>query len=266
MRGYPIIIEVEIFRIDTTAKKTEKFKGYVAEEKPLYIFIKKIQYATIFCSPRDLKEMAVGHLLSEGVIKTVEEITEITFEEDGICHVNLKPTINLEARLGIAQRFSRIILSACGGPYRPQAIKQLKKIKSKITVKAETIQNCVINLNRIAETYRKTRGVHAAAIYEREGTLLAFAEDVGRHNAVDKVIGMCALKNMDFGQCFLVLSGRLTGDIVFKAARVGIPIIASIAAALDSGISIAKEANLTLIGFVSLKGMNVYTFPERILS
>lgn len=238
----------------------------MAEEKPFYIFIGKIQYATIFCSPRELKELAVGHLLSEGIIKTAEEIAEITFEKDSICHVSLKPTINLEARLGIAQRFSRIILSACGGPYQPQAIKQLKKIESKLTVKAETIQNCVINLNRIAETYRKTRGVHAAAIYNGEGTLLAFAEDVGRHNAVDKVIGVCALKRIDFSQCFLVLSGRLTGDIVLKAARVGIPIIASLSAALDSGITIAKKANLTLIGFVTVRGMKGYAFPERILS
>lgn len=257
---------MEIAKIDIAAKKTEKFKGYVAEEKPLHILIRKIQYATIFCSPRELKELVVGHLLSEGVIKTVDEITEITLEEDSICRVSLKPTINLESRLGLAQRFSRIILSACGGPYQPQAIKRLKKIESKLTVKAETIQNCVINLNRIAETYKKTRGVHAAAICNSEGALLAFAEDVGRHNAVDKVIGICALKNVDFSKCFLVLSGRLTGDIVLKAAKVGIPLIASLAAALDSGIAIAKKANLTLIGFVSIKGMNVYAFPERILS
>ncbi|MEM2937156.1 MAG: formate dehydrogenase accessory sulfurtransferase FdhD [Candidatus Bathyarchaeia archaeon] len=257
---------MNIVKIDIATKKAEKVVDYVAEEKPLHIFINKAHYATVFCSPKELKELAVGLLLSEGIIKTVEEIAEITFEESGICSVNLKPIINLEARLKITHRPSHIIPSVCGGPYQPQAIKQLKKIESTLKFKAETIQKCVNNLNSMAETFRKTGGVHAAAIYNGEGTLLALAEDVGRHNAVDKVIGACALKKVDFSQCFLTLSGRLTGDIVLKAARVGIPLIASLAAALDSGITIAKETNLTLIGFVRGKRMNVYTVPERILS
>lgn len=225
-----------------------------------------MQYATIFCSPKELKELAVGHLLSEGVIKTVEEIDEITIEKEMICHMNLKPTVNLKSRLKLVKHFSRVILSACGGPYQHQTSKKPRKIESKLTVKAETIQNCVNSLNRIAETFRKTGGVHAAAIYKRDGTLVAFAEDIGRHNAVDKVIGKCALEKIVFSECFLALSGRLTGDIVFKAAKVGLPIVASIAAALDSGIAIAKDANLTLIGFVRGKRMNVYNLPERILS
>jgi len=93
---------------------------------------------------------------------------------------------------------------------------------------------------------------------------VAFAEDVGRHNAVDKAIGIGALNETDFGECFLALSGRLTGDMALKAARVGLPIVASLAAAIDSGIAVAKDAGLTLIGFVRGKRMNIYNFPERI--
>ncbi|MEM3640747.1 MAG: formate dehydrogenase accessory sulfurtransferase FdhD [Candidatus Bathyarchaeia archaeon] len=256
---------MEVAKIDIAARKIEKVKDYVAEEKPLRIFINKTQYATIFCHPRELKELAVGHLLTEGIIKTVNDIAEITFEEGDICRVNLKPTVNLEARLKLAQRFSRIIPSACGGPYTPQALKRLKKVESKLFVKAETIQNCVNSLNHIAETFRKTGGVHAAAVYKADGTPLAFAEDVGRHNAVDKVIGKCALNGMPFNECFLALSGRLTADIVLKAARIGIPLIASLAAALDSGIEIAKKSNITLVGFVRGKRMNVYNALERIV-
>ncbi|MGQ9625230.1 MAG: formate dehydrogenase accessory sulfurtransferase FdhD, partial [Candidatus Bathycorpusculaceae bacterium] len=114
--------------------------------------------------------------------------------------------------------------------------------------------------------FRKTGGVHAASIYQDNGKLLAFAEDVGRHNAVDKAIGKCALNKIAFSQCFLALSGRLTGDIVLKATNVDIPVVASIAAALDSGIEIARKANLTLIGFVRGKRMNIYNAPDRILS
>ncbi|MCS7115181.1 MAG: formate dehydrogenase accessory sulfurtransferase FdhD [Nitrososphaerota archaeon] len=247
------------------SRRIEKVKDYVAEEKPLHIFVNRTQYATILCNPKELEELAVGHLLSEGIIKTVDEIAKITLEEGGMCHVNLKPQVNLEARLRFAQPFSRIILSACGGPYQPQAIRRIRKVGSKLAVKAATIQNCVNNLNHMAETFRKTGGVHAAAVYKADGTLVAFAEDVGRHNAVDKAIGKCALDRTPFNECFLALSGRLTADIVLKAARVGIPIVASLAAALDSGIEIAKKANITLVGFVRGRRMNVYNALERIV-
>ncbi len=256
------MLEVEIVKVDVSAKRAQKIPDYVAEEKPLHIFINKTHYATIFCSPTNMKELAVGHLLSEGIIKKVEEIEEIRFREENVCHVKLNSNVDLEKRLKLSKHFSRIILSACGGPYQPSG--RFPKIKSNLKVKAEVILDCVNRLNSIAETFRKTGGVHVAAIYKGDGSLLTFAEDVGRHNAVDKVIGIGALTKADFGECFLALSGRLTGDIVFKAAKIGLPIVASLAAALDSGIAIAEDAALTLIGFVRGKRMNVYTFSERI--
>jgi len=118
-----------------------------------------------------------------------------------------------------------------------------------MTVKAEIILNHVNRLNSIAETFRKTGGVHAAAIYKSDRNLVAFADDVDHHNAVDKVIGIGALNKADFGECFLALSGRLTSDIVLTVARVGLPIVASQAAATDSGVAVAKDTGLTLIGF-----------------
>ena len=256
---------LEIVKVDVSAKKVQKMKDYVAEEKPLHIFLNRIHYATILCSPTNLKELAVGHVLSDGIIKSIEEIEKISFKGEGVCHVKLKPNIDLEKRLKLSKHFSRIIFSVCGSPssYKPSL--RLPKIKSDLKAKAEIILNCVNSLNFIAETFRKTGGVHAAAIYKSDGTLVALAEDVGRHNAVDKVIGLGALNKTDFSECFLALSGRLTGDIVLKAARVGLPIVASLAAAIDSGIAVAKDAGLTLIGFVRGKRMNIYNFPERIL-
>jgi len=258
------MLKVEIVKVDVSAKKSQKMTDYVAEEKPHYIFLNKTHYATIFCSPTNLKELAVGHMLAEGIVKLVEEIEEIRLKQGGACHVTLKSNIDLEKRLKLLKPFSRVILSACGSPSPYQYSGRLPKITSRLKVKAEVILNSVNCLNSIAETFRKTGGVHAAAIYKSDGNLLAFAEDVGRHNAVDKVIGIAALNKTDFGECFLALSGRLTGDIVLKVASVGIPIIASLAAAIDSGIALAKDADLTLIGFVRGKRMNIYNFPERI--
>jgi FdhD protein len=238
----------------------------VAEEKPLHIFLNRVHYATIFSSPTNQKELVLGHLLSEGIIKSLEEIREIRLKDDDLCEVKLKPDVPLEKRLKLLKPLSRVILSACGSskPYRPSG--KFPKITSNIRLKAEVILKSVRNLNFVAETFRKTGGVHAAAIYGKGGNLLAFAEDIGRHNAVDKAIGMSFINKVDFSQCFLTLSGRLTGDIVLKAVRVGIPIVASLAAAVDSGITTAKAANLTLIGFVRGKRMNVYSAPKRILS
>jgi FdhD protein len=259
------MLEVEIVKVDVSAKKTRGMTDYVAEEKPLHIFVNKTHYATIFCSPSNLKELAVGHLLSEGIIESVEEIEEIRFKKEGACNVKLKPNVDLEKRLRLSKLVSRVTLSAYGSPSPYQLSTGLPKIKSNLTVKAEIILSCVNHLNSIAETFRKTGGVHAAAIYKSDGKLVAFAEDVGRHNTVDKVIGIGVLNKTDFSECFLALTARLTGDIASKATRVGLPIVASLAAAIDSGIAVAKDAGLTLIGFARGKHMNIYNFPERIL-
>lgn len=237
----------------------------MAEEVPIYIIINKKPYATIMCTPKDLKELVMGHLLSEGTVKAVEEIQEITIKEESVCHVKLKLGVDIESRLKLASRLYRVIPSACGGPYSPQILKRLKPVQSAVKVKAEIIQDRVKYLNRMAETFRKTGGVHVAAVYKADGNLVAIAEDVGRHNAVDKALGKAAMAKVAFSDCFLALSGRLTADIVLKAARIGVPIIASIAAALDSEIEIAKIAGLTLIGFVRGTRMNVYNAPERVL-
>jgi FdhD protein len=258
------MLKVEIVRVDVSAKEFQKMTDYVAEEKPLHIFLNRTYYATIFCSPSNLKELAVGHLLSEGIVKSISKIEEIRLRQGGACHVTLKPNISLEKRLKLLKPFSRVIPSACGSPSSYQYSERLPKIASHLKVKAEAILNSVNRLNSVAKIFRKTGGVHAAAIYKGDGKLLAFAEDVGRHNAVDKAIGIAALKKTDFSTCFLALSGRLTGDIVLKAARTGLPLISSLAAAIDSGISVAKETHLTLAGFVRGRRMNVYSFSERV--
>jgi formate dehydrogenase accessory protein FdhD len=257
------MLKVEITRIDVSTKKASKMSDYVAEEKPLNIFLNRTHYATIFCSPSNMKELVFGNVLSEGILKSIEEVVEITLNED-VCHINLRTDVDLEKRLKLLKNLSRIVLSACGskGPYHFSG--KLPQIESNLSVKAEVVLDCVNRLNLIGETFRKTGGVHVAAICKSDGTLVAFAEDVGRHIAVDKVIGMGAMNRTDFGDCFLALSGRLTGDLVSKAARVGLPIIASLSAAIGSGISIANYVHLTLVGFVRGKRMNIYTFPERV--
>jgi len=262
--------EVTVSRIDVAKHTIERKKDLVAEETPLHVFLNQTHYVTILCLPTQLKELAVGYLLSEGVLKSIDEIQEVRLGKAGKCQVRLKPQINIEKRVSITQPFTRLVLSACGSPdYWPLSKLidrlDLRKLSLGFTVKAEVVSEAVRRLNTLAETFRKTGGVHIAALYSRNGELITYAEDVGRHNAVDKVIGTAALQQLDFSTYFLASSGRLTGDIVLKAARMHIPIVASLAAAVDSGIEVAKRTGLTLIGFVRGARMNVFAFPERII-
>jgi len=262
--------QVKISRIDVSTKTLEQKTDFIAEETPLHIFLNQTHYVTILCSPNQLEELARGHLLSEGVLKSTDEIRETRLEKDGKCLVRLKPDIDAEKRISISQPFTRLIVSACGSSdYWPlsKLIDRLSLVKLNLglTIEARIISESVKQLNRLAERFRKTGGVHVAALYSTSGELAALSEDVGRHNAVDKVIGAGTAKKLDFEKLFLALSGRLTGDIVLKAARMRIPIVASMAAAINSGVEVAQLTGITLVGFVRGKRMNVYTYPERVV-
>ena len=263
------MLEFPVSRIDVSTGKLERRKDFVAEEKPVHIFLNQNHYVTILCSPNQLEELAIGHLLSEGIIKSTDEIKQMRLRKGGKYVVSLKPNIDIEKRIEVSQPFGRLIVSACGSPnYWPlsKLIDRLSlaKIPTRLRVESETILESVKRLNSLAETFRKTGGVHVAALYSINGDLMALSEDVGRHNAVDKVIGAGVLENSDFEKTFMASSGRLTGDIVLKSARMRIPIVASIAAAVNSGIEAAQRTGITLIGFVRGKRMNVYTHPERV--
>ena len=260
-----MVRQVDITKIDLLTGKVKKITDYVAEESPLQLFVNKSFWATILCTPTDLKELAVGHLLSEGIVKSNEEIEEINLKEkENTCIVKLKPNVKVEDRISISRLHARVITSACGSGSPYQYKGKTPEVASNLTVKAQVVSDSVNQLNFKAEGFRKTGGFHVAAIYSTDGSLLALAEDVGRHNAVDKAIGFAAMKEVDFGECFLALSGRMSGDVVFKAAKVGLPIIASLAAALSSGIASAEASDVCLAGFVRGKRMNIYTGAERI--
>ena len=261
-----MVRQVDIEKIDLSTGKSSKITDYVAEETPFQLFVNTTFWATILCTQTNLKELAVGHLLSEGIVKSIAEIEEVTLKEkENTCIVKLNPGVRVEDRVQISRLHARVIASACGSAAPYQYKGKIPKVKSALTVRAQVIFNSVNQLNFKAEGFRQTGGLHVAAIYTADGTLVSLAEDVGRHNAVDKVIGMAALSKVDFGGCFVALSGRISGDVAFKAAKVGLPIVASLSAALSSGISTAQESNVTLAGFVRGKRLNVYTVPERII-
>lgn len=258
--------QVDILRLDLTTGKAEKTTDYVAEEVPLQISVNETYSFVIWCSPMQFKELAVGYLLAEDVLKSVEEIEEVTINEATFaCSIKLKADVDVNERMKHSRVHWRVIplIKASTSPY--QRREKIPIVQSVLKVKAQLIFDCVTQMNNRAKGFLQTGGLHDSAIYKGDGSLIAFSEDVGRHNTVDKVIGMAALNKVDFGECFMTITGRVPGDMIFKAAKVSIPIVASTAAVLSSGIVSAEKANIALVGFARGKRMNIYTGAERII-
>jgi FdhD protein len=257
--------QVDMTRLDLSTRKAEKTTDYVAEEVPLQITLNSVYAFVIWCSPSQFKELAVGYLLSEDILSSVNEIQElISNEAKNSCQITIKASVNLDERMKNMRQSTRIIplIKASTSPY--QHDQKIPSVKSKLTIKAQTILDAIDQINRLAKGFKETGGLHDSAIFRADGTIVAFSEDVGRHNTVDKVIGSASLERADFNQCFMIITGRVPGDMIYKAAKVGLPIVASVAAVLNSGVSSAKKANITLVGFVRGKRMNIYTGEERI--
>ncbi|MGD0645356.1 MAG: formate dehydrogenase accessory sulfurtransferase FdhD [Candidatus Bathyarchaeia archaeon] len=258
--------QVSIVRLDLSTGRAEKATDLVAEEVPLQIFVNSAYTYVIWCSPSQFKELAVGYLLSEDILHSVDEIESVTLsEKENVCRIQLTANVDLDERMKHSRRSTRIIplIKASTSPYQHDA--KIPIVKSKLAVKAKVILDCINHMNTLATGFRETGGLHDSAIFMADGTIVSFSEDVGRHNTVDKAIGMASLKKVDFSQCFIAITGRVPGDMIYKAAKVGLPIVASMAAVLNSGISSAEKANIALIGFVRGKRMNIYTGAERII-
>jgi FdhD protein len=258
--------QVDMIRLDLSTGKAEKTQDCVAEEVPLQISLNSAYTFVIWCSPSQFKELAVGYLLSENILHSVDEIRKVTFGvKEFVCSIQLTEDVDLDERMKNSRRSTRIIplIKASTSPY--QHDEKIAKVASNLKVKAHVIVDAVNQINSQAKGFKETGGLHDSAIFKADGTMLAFSEDVGRHNTVDKVIGDASLKKVDFNQCFMVITGRVPGDMIYKAAKVGLPIVASVAAVLNSGIESAEKAEIALVGFVRGSRMNVYTCPERII-
>lgn len=259
--------QVNILRLDLSTGKTERQVDYVAEEVPLKISVNEAYSFVIWCSPSQFKELAVGYLLAEEILKSVDEIESLSSnEEENSCQIRLKASVDLDDRMKHSRRNTRIIplIKASTSPY--QHDEKIPIVKSPLTVKAQVILDCINQMNRKAKGFKQTGGLHDSGIFKADGTMVAFSEDVGRHNTVDKVIGEASLKKEDLSNCFMIITGRVPGDMIYKAAKVGLPIVASVAAVLNSGVSSAEKANIALVGFVRGTRMNVYTAAERIIA
>ncbi len=258
---------------------TKIHKGVIKEEidlvlieSPIDIVVNSEPLVNIICLNKDLKELTAGFLFSIGIINTIDDIFKIKVDQvEGKVYVELEKSLDLSKILEM-NPVSRVIDTTCGipSPWR-NLIKEklietddILNLNSQFIVSSELIFSSLIEMQKNTQLFRETGGCHGAAIFEAEGNLIAVSEDIGRHNAIDKVIGALLLKKESFNNKILTSTGRLTGDSVLKAVRAQIPIVASLSAAIDSGIRLASSYGITLIGFARGKRMNIYTNPKRI--
>lgn len=232
--------------------REERRDDAVAQDAPVCLFVNGEPYRTLIASPGMLEELAVGHLYTEGVIKSMRNIVELAVRPGRV-----EVTLDHEIDPSEAVRANyRLITTACGASPggSSSAVQRVKRLDADPSLIRELVQR----LNDGSQVFKATGGTHSAILHS--DSLELFAEDVGRHNALDKVIGAGLMGGVDFSECVLGSSGRLAGEMVLKAARAGVPVVFSVSAPLLSGIRVAEEAGITLIGFVRGNRMNFYTF------
>ncbi|MFX1294387.1 MAG: formate dehydrogenase accessory sulfurtransferase FdhD [Promethearchaeota archaeon] len=238
----------------------------IAVETIITIIVNDNYISSILCSPTLENELVIGYLYTTGLIFSYQEIKEIHLEGYNI-KVTLDSQINLDSRLKNSQFINRVISAGCNPPEYWLQVKKgkgLPRIESKMQVQINDIFIAMNDLNNNTEIFSRTGATHAAGLYDAKANRIVIAEDIGRHNAVDKVIGYAISHEINLDDKLLISTGRLTADIIFKSSKSRIAIVASRGAATDSGISTAKATNITLIGFIRGNRLNIYTNKDRI--
>ena len=257
-------IRVNLEKIELDSNIRKNVEEPVAYEEPVNIFVNNIYVVTLLATPRYIRELAIGWIFTEGVLQSIQELKQVIVDSDSANILTKNPIDKNKLQVS---GVSRLITTACGLTTE-KFLKIISGISEKIVeseykIRAENIPRMINELEE-GKLFQSTGGVHVAALFEKE-SLLAFAEDVGRHNAVDKVVGIGIKSEADFSNSIIVSSGRQPADMVLKVARVGIPIIISRAAPIRSGIMAAQKTGLTLICFARENRFNVYTNSQRIL-
>ncbi|MDD1720573.1 MAG: formate dehydrogenase accessory sulfurtransferase FdhD [Euryarchaeota archaeon] len=225
----------------------------VAVEDSITLFVNGMRIATLIASPSKMRELCIGYLISEGVVSAFDEIQTVKIDKT-----------KMEAYITVTS-FDQVELwhevrsSGCIGV--KWWTNEEVEVMSDARFEKEAIRRSLLYLD--THTRRRTHGVHTAALFDAQGELLSQAVDVGRHSAIDKVIGAHA--GNDFSQTFLLSSGRQPAGMVLKAARAGIPLIVSKAAPISTGVEAALQAGVTLICFASERQFAVYTHEERLM-
>jgi FdhD protein len=238
-------------------------KEVVVREFPLTLFLNGQELVTLLCSPNHLKYLALGFLVSEGLIASREDIKKVLVDETlGIVRVETHQKPNDSTDLV----FKRFITSGCGRGaafYSPVDVSGHSKVESKTEISFQQVIALMKEFQHASELYKTTHGVHSAALSDGDKFLI-FRDDIGRHNAIDKIFGECLWSGISTDQSVIVTSGRMSSEILFKVAKRGVPILISKSAPTSLSVQTASDLGVTLIGFVRGSRFDVFANDWRI--
>ncbi|NLW07486.1 MAG: formate dehydrogenase accessory sulfurtransferase FdhD [Clostridia bacterium] len=227
------------------------------------IYLNGRELVTLLCTPEYLEDLAVGFLAVEGLLAQPEDLEQVIadYQRGQIWVRSSKAPLATEPNF-----LKRCLTTGCG---KGSAFIKLDEVKE-LTPLAQTLQVTPPQINSLmgelrdrSELFRATGGSHSAALCSSD-TFILYREDLGRHNAVDKIIGRCWRRNINPKQYFLLTSCRISAEILLKAARMGIEIVISRAAPTSLAVNIAAQLGVTVVGFARGGSFNLYTYPERV--
>lgn len=246
-----------ILKIDDESKNI--VEDIVILEYPFTIFVDGKEIITLLCSPKSLKYLAIGYLYSEDFIEDYSEVDDIRIDgENGRAHIKLKKTKEVSDKTA---RKKKIIASSGGKSitsYKMPDFLRTGKITESPNISVSDIRRLMDTFSKNSDLFYTTGGVHACAICNNN-SIICFEEDIGRHNALDKVLGKTLIDNINLKDKAVLASGRISSEMLIKAVKRGITVVISRSAPTSLAVNIAKELNVTLAGFVRGKKMNIYS-------
>jgi len=241
----------------------------VVIEEPLEVRVNGKSISVTMRTPGNDFDLSVGLLWTEGIIQSRDEIGTIAY-----CPDEEQPELKNIVNVGLVDSSRKIESSrrlwsnsSCGlcGKATLDAIHQAcTPITSSVVVATELLYSLPSRLREAQSNFERTGGIHAVGLFDGQGSLLILREDIGRHNALDKVLGAALMRGLELNDLILMVSGRLGFEIAQKAVVAGVPVIASISAPSSLAIELAEEFGVTSVGFLRGRTMNVYTHPERV--
>jgi len=235
-------------------------RGVVPVEEAITLNINGRPLLRLMCTPIQLEELALGFLFNERLIEGLDEVNEIKMLDlpDGRRWIDVWLDHEME------ESKLRTITSGCSGGATFEDIGDVHlKLKSDLRVTPQQVAHLMQELSRSAVLYKRTGGIHVAALADGE-RLVCVAEDVGRHNALDKIVGICLRRYQTAKDHILLNSGRISSEMVGKALRMGVPIVISRTSPTSLSIQVARACSITLIGYTRRRSFRVYSGEERV--
>ena len=248
-------------------------QDYLAAEEPLEIRIGDCPLSVTMRTPGHDFELAAGFLLTEGIVQRGEQILSIgeaadakMTERGNIVRVEVAPEVNLDLESTRRNFFAASSCGICGkASIESVRARGVRSVNPNFHMTPSVLCMLPEKLRASQEVFSRTGGLHAAGLFDGEGTILVEREDIGRHNAVDKIVGWGVRENrLPFSECALLVSGRGGFEIVQKAAMAGIPLVACVSACSSLAVRLAREVGMTLVGFLRGQRFVVYSAGERL--